>query len=96
MMKVVTLFVLLVCTVMGARSCSSSSPGSDLNPSRVVGNGLASVCANQDAVDATGGEAGSGTVISSSAQSQLNSALALVGAKAPALACTTTTVATGP
>jgi len=96
MVKVVTLFVLLICTVIGARSCNSSSPRSDLNPSNVVGNGLAGVCANQGAVDSAGGEPDSGTVVSPSQQNQLNSALGLVGAKAPSLSCTTTTAATGP
>ena len=95
-LKLVTLLVLLVLTVMGARSCDSSGSGSDLNPSKVVGNGLAGLCANQSAVDSANGQTdsptGSGTVLSSSAQSQLNSALGMVGQGGAApLSCTTTT-----
>jgi hypothetical protein len=96
MLKVVTLLVVLICTVIGARSCNSSSPGSDLNPSRVVGNGLAGVCANQEAVDSAGGDSEAGASLSPSAQSQLNSALGLVGGKAPSLSCVTTTAPPGP
>ncbi|HEX6394905.1 MAG TPA: hypothetical protein VFZ97_15835 [Acidimicrobiales bacterium] len=91
MLKVVTVLVLLICTVIGARSCNSSSPGSNLNPSKVVGNGIAGVCANQAAVDSSGGQADSSEVVSPSAQNQLDSALGLVGAKAPSLSCSTTT-----
>ena len=96
MMKVVTLLVLLVCTVIGARSCNSSGSGSVLNPSNVVGNGLAGVCANQQAVDSATGEAAPNTVVSPSAQSQLNAALGLVGQRSPAaLACPTPTTTGG-
>ncbi len=98
-LKLVTLLVLLVLTVMGARACNSSGSGSDLNPSKVVGNGLAGLCANQSAVDSadgqtdspTGSPTGSGTVLSPSAQSQLNSALGMVGQGGAPLSCSTTT-----
>jgi hypothetical protein len=96
MLKVVTLFVLLICTVIGARSCNSSGPGSNVNPSKVVGNGVAGVCANQAAVDSAGGQSDSSEVVSPSAQNQLNSALGLVGAKAPSVSCSTTTVPSAP
>lgn len=96
MLKVVTLLVLLVCTVIGARSCNSSGPGSVLNPSNVVGNGLAGVCANQQAVDSAGGDSNSGAVIPQSSANQLNSALGILGQKAPAqLSCPTTTTGGG-
>jgi hypothetical protein len=95
MLKVVTLMVLLVCTVLGARSCNSSSSGSDLNPSKVVGNGLAGLCANQNAVDSAGDQPTAGTVLSPSAEGQLNSALGLVGQRgtAGALSCPAPTTA---
>ena len=97
MLKLVSLLVLLVLTVMGARACNSSGSGGDLNPSKVVGNGLAGLCANQSAVDAAGGQTdsgagNSGTVLSPSAQNRLNSALGLVGERGlTPLSCTTTT-----
>ena len=96
MLKVVTLLVLLVCTVAGARSCSSSGPHSDLNPSNVLGNGLAGVCANQQSVDSSGGADGAGGALSQSAQSQLGSALGLLGQKSPSsISCPTTTTTGG-
>ena len=97
MFKLVSLLVLLVLTVLGARACNSSGSGGDLNPSKVVGNGLAGLCANQSAVDKAGGQSdsgsgNSGTVLSPSAQSQLNSALGMVGeGGSTPLSCTTTT-----
>ena len=97
MFKLVSLLVLLVLTVLGARACNSSGSGGDLNPSKVVGNGLAGLCANQSAVDEAGGQsdsgaANSGTVLSPSAQSQLNSALGMAGeGGSTPLSCTTTT-----
>lgn len=96
LLKVVTLLVLLVCTVVGARSCNSSDSGSVLNPRNVVGNGLSGVCANQQAVDSSSGDVASGTVIPPSAEGQLNSALGVLGQKAPGrLSCPTTTTGGG-
>lgn len=95
LLKVVTLLVVLVCTVVGARSCNSSGSGSVLNPRNVVGNGLSGVCANQQAVDSSSGVT-SGTVIPPSAEGQLNSALGVLGQKAPGpLSCPTTTTGGG-
>jgi hypothetical protein len=93
-LKVVTLLVILVCSVVGARACDSSGTGSVVNPSKVVGNGLAGVCANQQAVsDASGGEASPGTLLSPADDSRLNTALGLVGQHAPAqLSCPTPAV----
>jgi hypothetical protein len=101
-LKVVTLLVLVVCTAIGARSCGSSGSRSDLNPSNVVGNGLAGVCANQQAVDASGGDgyvgstlgqsalgqsALSQSALSQSAEAELNSALGMLGQKPRELSC---------
>jgi len=88
MLKVVTLFVLLICTVIGARSCNSSSPASPLNPGNVARNGINSVCANQQAVADAGGGSASG--IPAAVQQQLGS---LVGSS---LSCPTTTTDTQP
>jgi hypothetical protein len=96
-LKVVTLLVLVVCTAIGARSCGSSGSRSDLNPSNVVGNGLAGVCANQQAVDASGGDGYGGSTLgqsalsqsalSQSAEAELNSALGMLGQKPRELSC---------
>ena len=92
MMKVVTLFVLLIGTVVGARSCNSSSPSSPFNPGNVARNGLAGVCANQQAVDAAGGASpGGGIAIPQSVQQELGG---LAGSAVSSVSCTTTSLAT--
>lgn len=96
MLKAVTLLVLLVCTVVGARACNSSGSGSELNPGNVIGNGLSGVCANQQAVDSASGDISSGPVISPAAEGQLNSALGSIGQKTSGpLSCPTTTTGSG-
>ena len=91
MMKVVTLFVLLILTVVGARSCGSSSPSSPFNPGNVARNGLNGVCANQQAVDAAGGGTPSGGVIAipQAVRQELG------GLTGSSPSCTTTTLAAG-
>ena len=55
MMKLISVIVMLILSVITARSCSASPPGSTLNPSTVEQNGLSGLCANQSAVaDASG------------------------------------------
>lgn len=90
MLKVVTLLVLLICTVIGARSCNSSSPASPLNPVNVARNGINGACANQQAVEDAGGSVGSTSVsVPTALQNELGG---LVGGS---LSCPTTTVAGG-
>lgn len=92
MMKLVTLFVLLVCTVVGARSCSASSPSSPFNPANVARNGLSGACANQQAVEDAGGgsSAGGSLPIPQAVQQELGN---LAGT--PVSCPTTTTSASG-
>ena len=72
MMKVMGLIVLLVLTVVGAHSCSASSPTSPENPANLVQNGLAGVCANQQATnEALGNDQSPATAVSGSELSQL-------------------------
>ena len=90
MMKIMTLFVLLICTIIGARSCNASSRASPLHPTNVARNGLNSVCANQQAVEDAGGSVGSSAVsVPQAVQQELGG---LVGGS---LSCPTTTT-TGP
>ena len=101
MMKLITLVVMLVLTVVSARSCSGGSdPTSNLNPNNVARNGVAALCANQQATaDAAG--------VGSSPQSLAVPANDRVGAgelaglaggtglESGALMCPTTTLAGG-
>ena len=93
MLKVVTLLALLVCTVVGARSCSSASPSSPFNPGDVARNGLSGLCANQQAVDAAGGVPPGGAItIPQSVQQELGGLAGSSGSAGSSLSCTTTSL----
>jgi hypothetical protein len=101
MMKLMGIIVLLILSVMGMRSCSNSSPSSPLNPTNVLQNGVAGVCAEQQAeADASGQASAPNTVDSASAIAQVEAGNP-VGGKALAqalggtgnLSCPTTTLA---
>lgn len=50
-MKLMAIVVFLILSALGARACAgSSSPSSPLNPVNVARNGIAGVCANEQAV----------------------------------------------
>jgi hypothetical protein len=103
LMKLMGIIVLLILSVMGARSCSSSSPSSPLNPTNVLQNGVAGVCAEQQAeADAAGESSAPNTVDSSAAISQVEAgnpvggkALAQVLGGSGNLSCPTTTLGGG-
>ena len=50
MMKLIGTIVMLVITIISARSCSSSSSPSPLDPNTVEQNGLAGMCATQSLI----------------------------------------------
>jgi hypothetical protein len=55
MMKLMGIIVMMILTVMTARSCSGSSKSSPLDPTNLAQNGIAGLCANQQAeADASG------------------------------------------
>jgi hypothetical protein len=56
MLKVMGLIVLLVLTIAGAHACSGSSPNSPADPAALLRNGLAGVCAEQQATSEAAGE----------------------------------------
>ena len=57
MMKLMSLTVMLVITVMSAHSCNGSgSKSSPLNPANLLDNGLGGLCANQQAVASAAGD----------------------------------------
>ncbi len=91
-MKLVSLSVLLVMTVVTARSCGGPSHSSPLDPTNLARNGLNGLCANQQAVQAASGS------ISGASGLQLpanDAALAkAAGLSSSAFDCTTTTTST--
>ncbi|MHB1536466.1 MAG: hypothetical protein ACYC1D_18025 [Acidimicrobiales bacterium] len=64
-LQLISVVVLMVLTVLGVRAWASSS--SVLNPSNVARNGLAGICANEQAVAAAGGSAAGGSAAGGSA-----------------------------
>lgn len=101
-LQLISVVVLMVLTVLGVRACGTSSPSSVLNPANLARNGLAGICANEQAVAAAGGSgAGApGTALSPSLQSRLQVSdpaglHALEQASGGPLTCAATTT-TGP
>lgn len=94
MMKLVSLTIMLVLSVITARSCSASPPSSDLNPSTLEQNGLSGLCANQAAVAQDTGGDSPGPLQIPSNQGSL-AGLAGAGGLGGTFACPTTTVAGG-
>ena len=98
MMKLVSLSIMLVLSVITARSCSASPPSSDMNPSTLEQNGLLGLCANQAAVAQDAGVDSPETLQVPSNQASLAGlagAGGLGGRAGGAFACPTTTVAGG-
>lgn len=89
MMKLVSLSVLLVMTVLTARSCGGSSHSSPLDPTNLARNGLSGLCANQEAVQAASGATSGGATLQLPGN---DAALAKVaGLSGTSFNCTTTT-----
>lgn len=98
MMKVISLIVMLVLSVITARSCSASPGGSTLNPSTVEQNGLSGLCANQSAVAGASGDDSQQTLqIPSSDQNLpgLAGGTGLAGLTGGSFSCPTTTTVAG-
>ena len=98
-MKLISIAVMLVLTVITARSCSGhDNPSSPLNPASVLSNGLGGLCANQQAEAAASGSGTDGsaqTLPVPAAAAGLTQAAA-AGLAAGAFTCpTTTTTAPG-
>lgn len=97
-MSLISVVVMLILTVLGARACTASSATSPNNPLNVARNGLAGLCANQQATASAGDGAGTsaGTVVSPSLAQELQGSdpsglQALQHAAGGSLACPTTT-----
>jgi hypothetical protein len=55
-LKLISVIVLLVVSIIGAKSLTGSSASSPINPVNVGHNGIAGLCANQAAVAQAGGQ----------------------------------------
>lgn len=98
MMKLVSVSIMLVLSVITARSCSSSPPSSNLNPSTLEQNGLSGLCANQSAVAAATGDSSPQTLQvppSDGGLSNLAAPAGLAGLAGGTFACPTTTTVAG-
>ncbi|MDQ1411422.1 MAG: hypothetical protein QOE07_10 [Acidimicrobiaceae bacterium] len=99
-MSLISVVVMLLLTVLGARACTASSATSPLSPLNVARNGLANLCANQQATAGGGDPATSAqTLVSPSVEQQLQGSdpsglQALQHAAGGSLACPTTTTRT--
>lgn len=95
MMKLMGLVVMLVLTVVTARSCSSSPASSPLNPSTLEQNGISGLCANQAAAAAASGGDSPQTLQIPAAQQGLAALAGSAGLHAGSFTCPTTTLAGG-
>lgn len=80
-MKLISLVIMLVITILGARALSGGS-SSSIHPTNVVRNGLAGLCADQRATAAAAGNGGNDNKVPASPASQ--SAIAQIKATNPA------------
>jgi len=71
MMKLMGIIVMMVLTVMTARSCSGSSPSSPLDPTNLAQNGIAGICANEQAEADASGDPASDTPVTVASASGL-------------------------
>jgi hypothetical protein len=96
-MKLVSVSIILVLSILTARSCSSSPASSQLNPSTVEQNGLSGLCANQSAVADASGDDTRQTLQIHSDDQNLSNLAGRAGLAGGTFNCpTATTVASGP
>lgn len=93
MMKLMGIIVTLVLTIITAHSCSSSPASSTLNPNTVLQNGVAGLCANQQATADAGGSDATPSIQMPSGDSSLSNMARAAGVSPSALSCPTTTLA---
>jgi hypothetical protein len=95
-LKMVTLVIMTVTTIVGARSCSGPSPNSPLDPGNLEKNGLGGLCANQNAVAQAAGDDVTQTLALPATDSNLGRLPGLAGLDPTGtFSCTTTTTSAG-
>lgn len=95
MMKLMGIIVMLVLTVITAHSCNSSPRSSDLNPSTLLHNGVAGLCANQQAMARAAGTDATPSLQIPAGNSNLANLAGAAGLSPGALSCSTTTLPGG-
>lgn len=91
MMKVLGLIMMLVLTVISARSCQASPKSSPLNPSTFGANGLAGVCADEEAAAQADGDDSTQTVVVPNQSGSLSNLVGAAGLNPGTVSCATTT-----
>ncbi|HWE57470.1 MAG TPA: hypothetical protein VG435_18330 [Acidimicrobiales bacterium] len=94
MMKLMGLIMMIVLTAVSARSCQSSSSNSPLNPSTFGANGLAGVCADQQAVAQAQGDTSEQTVVIPGQSGNLDQLAQSAGLSPGVVSCNPTTSTT--
>lgn len=93
MMKLMGMILMLVLTIISARSCSSSPASSPMNPATLAKNGLSGLCADQQAEAQASGDTSAQTLVIPQSQDQLGTVGQTLGLAPGTLTCTTTTTA---
>jgi len=92
MMKLMGIVMMLVLTVLTARSCTTSPASSPDNPATLAHNTLSGLCANQNAEAQASGDTSGQTLVIPQSQAGLSNLAQSVGMGPGSLSCTTTTV----
>ncbi len=93
MMKLMGIVLMLVLTVVGSRSCSSSPASSPMNPATLAKNGLSGLCANEQAEAQASGDTSAQTLVIPQSQDNLGNLGQTLGLAPGTVTCTTTTTA---
>lgn len=95
-MKMMGIIVMLVLTIVSARSCSGFSSGSPLNPANLEQDGFGGLCANQQAVAEASGDDSTQTLAIPQSASNLGHVPGLDSLDpGGSYSCTTTTTSAG-
>ena len=90
-MKVMGLVVMLVLSVITARSCSASPASSPENPATLAHNTLSGLCANQEAAAEAAGDDSTQTLVIPQSQAELSHVAQSVGLGDGSVSCPPTT-----
>lgn len=95
MLKLIGILVMLVLTIIAAKSFSPSPKTSPLNPATLLHNGLSGLCANEQATAAAEGDQSPQTLQLPASQSSLAGAAQAAGLNPGTFTCPTTPAPAG-